>query len=125
MLAPALQTSREPRLHGQFPLLPTIYPDLGWGETSRLYRQEILDGTAKHQLGGGETILRVRCVAVLHHSPGYLVCVRRAIRPGVIQEDPLGGLDGGLGPEVRVRVVGRTDPVFSHSPGLEETSQCL
>ena len=41
------------------------------------------------------------------------------------KKDPLSGLDCSLGTEVGVRVVGCTDSVFSHSPGLEESLQCL
>ena len=41
------------------------------------------------------------------------------------KKDPLSGLDCGLGTEVGVRVVGCADSVFSHSPGLEESSQCF
>ena len=62
---------------------------------------------------------------MLHDRPSYLILVRRAVRPGVVQEDPLSRLDCGLGTEVGVRVVGCTDSVFSHSPGLEESLQCL
>ena len=53
---------------------------------------------------------------MLHECPGHPVHVRRPVRPGVVQEQPLATLDSGLGPEVAVGVVGRADPVLSHAP---------
>ena len=125
VLAPSLQSSGEPCLHGQLSLLSTVHPDLGWREVAWFDWKKILDRTTKDQLGRRELVLRVRSVPVLHYSPGYLVLVWRAVRPRVVHQKSLGRLDGRLGTEVRVRVVGCTDPVFSHSPGLEESSQCF
>ena len=106
VLAPSLQSSGKPGLHGQLSLLSTVDPDLGGREMSWSDWQEILDGPTKDKLGGRETVLCIRSVPVLHDGSGYLVLVRGPIRPGVVHEDSLGGLDGGLGTKVGVGMVG-------------------
>ncbi len=57
---------------------------------------------------------------MLHERPGHLVHVRPPVRPGVVQEKPLAALDGGLGPEVALRVVGGAHPVLSNAPGPQK-----
>ena len=106
VFAPSLQSSGKPSLHCKLPLLSTVNPDLRGRETSWSDRQEILDGPTKDELGGRESVLGIRSVPMLHDRPGYLVLVRGPIRPGVVHEEPFGGLDGGLGTEVGVRMVG-------------------
>ena len=69
VLAPALQSSGEPGLHGQLSLLPAVHPHLGGTEVPRLDREEILDWSSKDQLGRGEFVLGIWSVSVLHDSP--------------------------------------------------------
>ena len=70
VLAPALQASAEPGLHGQLSLLPAVHPDLGWGEVPRLDGEKVLDRPAKYQLSRRKLVLRVRSVPVLHDGSG-------------------------------------------------------
>ena len=120
MLSPSLQSSGKPGLHCQLSLLSTVKPDLSRRETSWFDWQEILDWSTEDELGRRQSVLRVRSVPVLHDGPHHLVLVGRAIRPGVVHQDSLGGLDGGLGTEVGVGMIGSADSVLSDTPGFEE-----
>ena len=69
VLAPALQASAEPGLHGQLSLLPAVHPDLGGREGAWLDRKKVFDRPAEDELGRGELVLRVWSVPMLHDSP--------------------------------------------------------